>query len=75
MNLNSALLIFEVIICVLLIVSILLQQKEGGLGTVFGGSSGGESYRSKRGMDSLLFRATVILGILFAANSLAIALV
>jgi len=43
----------------------LLQQKGAGLGSAFGGSLGGQVYRSKRGLEKALFWATVILAILF----------
>lgn len=74
MELKSLLNITEIIICAFLIISILLQQKEGGLGTMFGGASGGESYRSKRGAESFLTNATIVLAVLFVANSIAIAI-
>ena len=63
----------EVVISILLIISVLLQNRSGGLGTVFGGVSGGEFYRSKRGLEAFLYNSTIILGILFAVIALAIA--
>ena len=73
MNLTDILKYIEVIISVLMIVFILLQNRSGGLGTVFGGASGGEFYRSKRGLEAFLYNATIILGILFSIIALAIA--
>jgi len=58
----------------LLAVSVALQNRSGGLGTVFGGFSGGEFYRSKRGLEGLLYKSTIVLGILFAVISIAIAI-
>lgn len=58
---------------VVLIIFVLLQNRSGGLGTVFGGSGGGEFYRSKRGLEAFLYNGTIILGILFAVVSLSIA--
>lgn len=52
---------------------ILLQARSGGLGTLFGGSGGGEAYRSKRGAEALLYNLTVLLGVVFGASALAIA--
>ena len=63
----------EVVISILLIISALLQNRSGGLGTVFGGVSGGEFYRSKRGLEAFLYNSTIVLGILFAVIALAIA--
>ncbi|MEP7103557.1 MAG: preprotein translocase subunit SecG [Candidatus Dojkabacteria bacterium] len=58
-----------------LVLSILLQNRSGGLGTVFGGMSGGEFYRSRRGLEAVLYNATIILGILFVIIALAIAVI
>ncbi len=58
---------------VLLTISILMQNRSGGLGTVFGGFSGGEFYRSKRGMEAILYNSTIVLGIIFAILAIAIA--
>lgn len=57
-----------------LIISVVLQNRSGGLGAVFGGS-GGEAYRSKRGMEAVLFNATIALGIIFAVSAVLIAVV
>ncbi|RMD77187.1 preprotein translocase subunit SecG [Candidatus Dojkabacteria bacterium] len=54
-----------------LVTSILLQNKSGGLGAVFGGSSGGETYRSKRGLERFLQNSSIILAVIFALLSLA----
>jgi len=60
--------IFQIIISILLIVSVVLQSRGSDAGLAFGG--GGESFRSKRGLEKVLFYATIILGVLFAANSI-----
>jgi protein translocase SecG subunit len=59
-----------IIIDVLLIISILLQQREGGLSTVFGGDGG--VYRSKRGIALGLHYFTIVLVVLFAILSAAL---
>jgi len=67
-------LIFSLIgINVLLILSILLQQREGGLSTVFGGE--GSVYRSKRGLAKGLHYFTIVLAVLFAGLSIAVLVV
>ncbi len=53
---------------VLLIAFILLQHRGTGLGGAFGGA--GNIYRSKRGIEQVLFRGTIGLGILFVAVAL-----
>ncbi|HYE22702.1 MAG TPA: preprotein translocase subunit SecG [Verrucomicrobiae bacterium] len=55
---------------VLLIISILLQQREGGLSTVFGGEGG--VYRSKRGLAKGIHYLTIVLAIVFIGLSVAI---
>lgn len=55
--------LIQIIISVLLIVSVILQNRGQGLTSGFG--SEGESYRSKRGMEKFLLYLTVILVILF----------
>ncbi|WKZ31186.1 MAG: preprotein translocase subunit SecG [Candidatus Dojkabacteria bacterium] len=57
----------EIVVAVLLVVSILLQNRAEGLGQMFGG--GGEVYRTKRGFEKLLYYATIILAVLLATLS------
>ncbi|OGF95660.1 preprotein translocase subunit SecG, partial [Candidatus Giovannonibacteria bacterium RIFCSPLOWO2_12_43_8] len=47
---------------------ILFQQKGSGLSSAFGGE--GNIYTTKRGLEKILFRVTIVLGILFLALSL-----
>lgn len=55
--------IAQVITSVLLIVSILLQQRGSSLGAAFGGES--TVFRTKRGIEKKLFIATIVLGCIF----------
>jgi len=55
--------IFQIIISFLLVVCILAQSRGGGLSTAFGGS--GESYGTRRGMEKIIFIATIVLAIIF----------
>jgi protein translocase SecG subunit len=66
--------IIQVVISILLVVAILFQNKEGGLGVV-GGSIGGGNYQTKRGFEKFLTQSTVVLGILFIVVSLLVNLV
>lgn len=61
-----ALLILHVILSVGLIGLILLQSSKGGLGSAFGG---GESFRTKRGAEKVVFNATIVLALLFLVTS------
>lgn len=58
----------QIIIAGLLVVFILLQAKGAGLGSAWGG--GGEFYRSKRGVEKLLFYSTIVLTSLFLISSI-----
>lgn len=58
---------FQIFVSIFLIASILLQTPGGGLGSIFGG--GGEFYRSKRGMEKLVFYLTIGLAALFLISS------
>lgn len=60
--------ITQIIFAAMLIAAILIQQRGTGLGSTFGGE--GQVYRSKRGAERLLFMATIVLSILFAANAI-----
>ncbi|MEA2098008.1 MAG: preprotein translocase subunit SecG [Patescibacteria group bacterium] len=57
----------QIIISILLISSILLQNRGSGLSETFGGS--GNVYQTKRGFDKFLFIATVILALLFLGTT------
>ncbi|MBA4336835.1 preprotein translocase subunit SecG [bacterium] len=65
---QEAVQIFQVIISILLILSILSQQRSAGLSATFGGSGG--FHVSKRGAEKVLFRMTVIFAILFVSSSI-----
>lgn len=57
--------IFQIIVSVFLIVSILLQNRGSGLSAVFGGDTGG--YYAKRGFEKFLLYFSTFLGVLFIA--------
>jgi len=62
--------IAHIIVSILLILSILSQQRGAALGITFGGT--GSTYHTKRGAEKVLFIATIVLGILFAGLSVVI---
>ena len=57
--------IVHIVVAVLLIASILLQQRSGGLSPVFGQEAG--FYRTRRGIEQFIFWATIVLSFLFIA--------
>lgn len=69
-NVKNILVFALIAIDVLLVITILMQQKEGGLSTVFGGE--GSVYRSRRGLAKGIHYTTVALAILFVALSAAV---
>lgn len=67
-NTQKILLITQIVICTVLVVSVLLQNRAEGLGKMFGG--GGEVFRTKRGLEKVLYYATIVLIIALIAISL-----
>jgi preprotein translocase subunit SecG len=63
--------IVQIIIAIALTIAILLQARGAGLGSVFGGS--GAVFKTRRGIDKLLFRTTITLAVVFALLSLFVA--
>ena len=61
--------IIQVVVSILLIISIISQDKGVGLSATFGG--GGEFYRSKRGIDRLMYIMTIVLSAAFIGLSVA----
>lgn len=65
---KAVFLVLEIGVAVSLIGAIILQVKGTGLGSAFGGS--GELYQSRRGVEKMIFYATIFLSVAFAALSL-----
>ncbi len=59
----------QIVIAVLLVAVILMQNRGTGVSGIFGGSDG--VYRTKRGVEKILFRTTIVLAALFLGVSLA----
>ena len=59
----------EIVVALILIISILLQNRGAGLSGTFGGDFGG--YYSKRGFEKFLVTFSVILAFLFLALAIA----
>lgn len=67
--LQTAFSIALLVLSALLIGAVLLQARGAGLGAAFGGE--GNVFRTKRGVERVLFRATVVISILFFGTALA----
>jgi preprotein translocase subunit SecG len=60
--------IVQIIVSAALIISILLQARGAGLGSVFGGT--GTVFKTRRGIDKLLFRMTIAFVVIFVVVSI-----
>lgn len=65
---KNIILIIQLIISIALVVLIVLQAKGVGLGRTWGGA--GEFYKSRRGVEKVIFQATIALVVLFLASSI-----
>jgi len=68
MNLIKIVTIAQVASAVLLIISILMQQRGSGLSGTFGGDGSG-MYSTRRGIERALFIATIVFAIIFIGVS------
>ncbi len=59
----------QIVLSVALIVVIVLQQTGAGLGGAFGGSDSESGCHTRRGLEKVLFNATIIIAILFVASA------
>ncbi|MEK7481903.1 MAG: preprotein translocase subunit SecG [Patescibacteria group bacterium] len=63
--------IVQIIISVIVIVLILLQERSSGLsGILGGGDSGAGAYQTRRGLEKIIFGATIVFVVALAALSL-----
>lgn len=62
--------VFQILIALVVIAAVVLQAKGAGLGNIFGGV-GGDSYRTRRGLERTLFRGTIVLMLVFVGLSIA----
>lgn len=69
---QTTLTIIQIVAAVALVLLILLQSRGAGLGGIFGGSS--NIYATKRGIERVLFMATIVSAALFMGSALAIVL-
>ncbi len=71
MSISAVLPYIQIILSILLIVGILIQRSEAGLGGTFGGSDGfGGAHYERRGAEKTIFRLTIVIGVLFALSAI-----
>lgn len=61
----------QIVLAVVLCALILIQQSEGALGSAFGGDSFSAKFRTRRGPELFIFRATIAVAVLFVLSTLA----
>ncbi len=61
----------QILLSALLIVVVLLQRTGASLGGAFGADNFSSGFHTRRGLEKTLFRATIVLSVLFAVSALA----
>ena len=59
----------QIVLAITIMVLVLIQAKDAGMGNVFGGGDMGVA-RTRRGVEKTLFNATIVIGTLFLLLSL-----
>lgn len=60
----------QIVLSILLMVAILLQRTGASLGGAFGADNFSSGFHTRRGLEKTLFRATIVLAVLFALSAL-----
>jgi len=69
-TLQATLPYIQIVLSALLMVTVLLQRTGAGLGGAFGSDNFSSGFHTRRGLEKTLFRATIVLGVLFALSAL-----
>jgi preprotein translocase subunit SecG len=67
--------VVQIILSIAVVVFILLQARGAGLGSAFGGSSAGSVFKTRRGVERLIFNGTIVFIVLFGLISVVSAMV
>lgn len=60
----------QIVLSALLVAVILLQQRGSSLGGAFGGDNFSAAFHKRRGSELFLFRASVVIAVLFVLSAL-----
>lgn len=60
----------QIVLSILLIGAIVLQRTGASLGGAFGADNFSSGFHTRRGLEKVLFNATIIIGILFALSAI-----
>ncbi len=55
----------QILVAISLTLVILFQAKGSDVGGIFGGSTGGGNFRTRRGIEKTLFQLTIVLAVVF----------
>lgn len=58
----------QIVLSILLVATILLQQRGSSIGGAFGGDNFSATFHKRRGSELFLFRSAVVLAVLFVAS-------
>ncbi len=76
MSITKGIAYVQILLSVLLIIGVLLQQSEAGLGSGFGGGDGFSSgHHTKRGAEKTIFIGTIVVAIGFVVTSFSLLLI
>ncbi len=70
MDISTVLPYVQVVLSVLLMIAIVLQRTGASLGGAFGADNFSSGFHTRRGFEKTLFRATIVLAVLFALSAL-----
>ncbi|HWO07411.1 MAG TPA: preprotein translocase subunit SecG [Candidatus Paceibacterota bacterium] len=70
MDIATVLPYVQVVLSVLLMAAILMQRTGASLGGAFGADNFSSGFHARRGLERTLFRATIVLAVLFALSAL-----
>ena len=68
-SVEPALPYIQVILSILLVAIILLQQRGSSLGGAFGGDNFSSAFHKRRGAELFLFKASIVIAILFVFSA------
>lgn len=63
--------VVQIAVSILIIILILIQERSSGAGGIFGGGESGGFYQTRRGLEKVIFIATIAFMIIFAALAVA----
>ena len=70
MELATVLPYVQVVLSVLLMAAIIMQRTGASLGGAFGADNFSSGFHTRRGLEKTLFRATIVIAVLFALAAL-----